>query len=92
MHVTLGDLLLWPSATIGVDCTHVCWPVAGASDSGTHKLRMPAVSNGDCAGRFAAELDVMTYSAINLAISQLTSAERCALSRVFSLLTVACLC
>ena len=41
-----------------------------------HKLRMPVLANGDCAGRFAATLEVMTYNAISLALSQLTSADR----------------
>lgn len=68
------------------------WPPADVSDSSSHTLRMPAVGNGDCAGRFAAELEVMTYNAINLALSQLSSAERCAISRDSSLDAVKCLC
>jgi len=41
-----------------------------------HDLRLSPVSRGAAAGRFAEQLDVMTYNALSLALSELTSAER----------------
>ena len=62
------------------------YPPAADPEVSAHTLRMPVLASGDCAGRFAAALDVMSFNAISLALSQLSSAERCAPSIAFSLI------
>lgn len=54
--------------------------VSELPDASGHDLRLSPVSRGAAAGRFAEQLDVMTYNALSLALSELTSAERARLA------------